>query len=93
MELGAGRGPRTLCSFSHHWLPGQESVTSPVVVTGLQECVHRGRQCRGQAGHLGRAPEPREDQGQRALRRQGGMWAVLGDQEEEAGPGPSLYQP
>ena len=37
--LGAGRGPGTFCSFLHHWLPGQECVMSPVVVTGLQECV------------------------------------------------------
>lgn len=48
MKLGAGRGSGTFCSFLHHWLPGQECVMSPIVVTGLQECGHqeagRGRQ-------------------------------------------------
>lgn len=40
-RLEIGRGPGTFCSFLHHWLPGQECVMSPVVVTGLQECGHR----------------------------------------------------
>lgn len=41
VKLKLGRGPGTFCSFLHHWLPGQECVMSPVVVTGLQECGHR----------------------------------------------------
>lgn len=41
VRLEIGRGPGTFCSFLHHWLPGQECVMSPVVVTGLQECGHR----------------------------------------------------
>lgn len=40
VKLGARRGPGTFCSFLHHWLPGQECVMSPIVVTGLQECGH-----------------------------------------------------
>lgn len=82
VELGAGRSPGTFCSFLHHWLPGQECVMSPVVVTRLQECVLRDR---GQAGNLGRALELWERQGQ-ALRRQGGCGPHGENQEEEAGP-------
>lgn len=59
MKQGAGRGTGTFCSFLHHWLPGQECVMSPIVVTGLQECGHQ-EAGRGQAGHLGTDLEPRD---------------------------------
>lgn len=47
VKLKVGRGPGTFCSFLHHWLPGQECVMSPVVVTGLQECGHQEAAPRG----------------------------------------------
>lgn len=50
---GLGGALGTFCSFLHHWLPGQECVMSPVVVTGLQECVL------GEGARQGTWAEPR----------------------------------
>lgn len=75
-KQGTGRGLGTFCSFLHHWLPGQECVMAPVVVTGLQECGHRTGSTGARQGTWAqtRSPQSARDSGTEG---QGGAWAVL----------------
>lgn len=65
VELGAGRGPGTFCSFLHHWLPGQE----------CPQLWSRGcwNVCSEKRGHQGTWAEPWSP-GIAGTEEAGGIW-------------------